>query len=150
MCTHPAAVARTLATGRLLGKAHVRGYRCPLCVRLATGEDGLPLLLVHDHSHLAAALAPTHGETDTSTVVSIDHPRQGRLWLSGWASRLDEHDSRDAALSFASINPLGDLLDVGHDHSLYRLDVAEVRLAHGDTLIDIDVDEYLAAEPILT
>lgn len=150
MHSHPAVLARTLASGHLLGTAYVRGYRCPLRVRFTTGDDGHPLLLVHDDSHLAAALTPVPDEADTGTVLSIDHPRHGRLWLSGWCSRLRGADLNAAALSFAELNPVGDLLDVGRDHSLYRLEIAEVRLAHGNTLIDIDIDDYLAATPILT
>ncbi|WP_412544147.1 hypothetical protein R8Z50_17100 [Longispora sp. K20-0274] len=148
MYPSPAAVARTMATGRLLGTAHVRGYRCPLRVRHATGTDGQPLLLVHEHSHLAAALRPEPDESDTGMILSVDHREHGRLWLSGWATRLDGAEARAAACEFAAVNPLPDLLGVGEEHTLYRLDVAEVRLAHGDSLVDVDVDEYLAAAPI--
>jgi hypothetical protein len=105
-------------------------------------------ILAHDQSVLAAALAPRQGESDTAAVLSVDHPRYGRLWLSGWVSRLDELAARIAALDFAEVNPVSDLLCVGRSHSLYRLDVTEVRLAHGDILIDVNVDDYLLAEPI--
>ncbi|WP_157641440.1 hypothetical protein [Longispora albida] len=149
MDASPAAVARTLASGRLPGMAHVKGYFCPLRVRHATGSDGSPLLLVHDRSHLAEALVPEDGGTDTGAVLSIDHPSHGRLWLSGWATRLDGIAARAAALEFAEVNPVSDLLGIGEGHSIYRLDLAEVRLAHGDSLVEVDVDEYLDAEPMV-
>lgn len=150
----PAEVARTLATGALLGALHLRGHPDRLRVRHATGPDGAPLLLARSVGLVAAALRPAPGEADTAVVLSVDDvppvagaPGHGRLWLSGWATRLAGAEARRAAQTYAEINPTGDLLDVGHGHALYRLDVAEIRLARAATLVDVDVDDYLAAEP---
>jgi hypothetical protein len=43
--------------------------------------------------------------------------------------------------------PTGDLLEVGRGHALYRIEIGEVRLAFGSTLVDIDVDDFRAVVP---
>lgn len=150
----PAEIARTLATGRLLGVAHLRGHPDQLRVRHAAGADGAPLLLTPSAGPVAAALQPAPGETDTAMVLRVDDvppvsesPCYGRLWISGWAVRLAGTDARAAAQAYAATNPCSDLLDVGHGHALYRLEVAEVRLAHGRSLVEIEPEDYLAAAP---
>jgi hypothetical protein len=149
-----AEVARTMASGRLLGVVHLRGHPDRLRVRHATGADGNPLLLTRRTGALAAALRPRPGETGTAAVLSVDDappapgaPCHGRLWLSGWASLLAGPPARAAALAYAELNPCSDLLDLGEGHVLYRLEVAEVRLASGQRLTEIDPDDYRAAAP---
>jgi hypothetical protein len=56
------------------------------------------------------------------------------------------------------VNPTEDLLGVaaqhqvlgrrlGRGHALYRVEVGEVRLALGSSLVELDVDEFRAASP---
>ena len=74
-------------------------------------------------------------------------PALGRVWVSGWARRLDGDEARAAALDYADVDASGDLLDVGATQVLHRMEVAEVRHEqHGD-LLDIDPDEYAEAGP---
>jgi hypothetical protein len=74
-------------------------------------------------------------------------PSHGRLWLSGWARLLGGAEARAAATEYARVNPTADLLGVGRGHALYRMELGEVRLASGETLVDIDVDEFRQAQP---
>ncbi len=144
-------IARTLASGHFPGVMHVNGHRGRLRVRHATPSDGTPLLLTRSTGALAAALVPPPGECDTAVVLAVDgrHPDlPGRLWLSGWAEPLAGGRARAAALEYAAVSPAEDLLGVGRGHALYRVEVGEVRLAFGSTLVEIDVDEFRAASPI--
>jgi hypothetical protein len=42
---------------------------------------------------------------------------------------------------------VGDLLDVGRGQMIFRMEPAEVRLEAGGRVVDVDPDEYAAAEP---
>jgi hypothetical protein len=143
-----AEVARTLASGRLEGTAHVRGYPGRAKVRHATPDDGFPLLLTGLGADLVAALAPG------PMVLSVDDvppvpcaPSRGRLWLTGTAERLEKDAARAAADAYAQVQPLGDLLDVGRGHELFRITPTEVRLANGRRLLEIDPAEFTTAAP---
>jgi hypothetical protein len=151
--TH-AEVARTLAAGHLPGVAHVACRPGPLPVRHVTDSNGRVLLLSPTDGAFAAAMRPQPGADDTAMVLDIADvppmagaPALGRVWVSGWAVRLDGDRARAAALDYADIDASGDLLDVGAGHVLHRLDVAEVRYERHDTLLDIDLDEYAEAAP---
>ena len=156
--TH-AEVARTLASGRLPGAAHVHRYRASHPVRHATLEDGTPLLLTRAGGELDTALRAVPAGEPTRLILSVDDlppapgaPGHGRLWLSGRGRRLDGARARLAALGYARVNPVGDLLDVGSGdvgtgHVLYRMDVDEARLACGASLVEVDLDEFRAARP---
>jgi hypothetical protein len=74
-------------------------------------------------------------------------PSLGRVWVSGWAKRLDGSSARAAALDYAAVDASGDLLDVGDGQVLHRMEVAEVRFERHRTLIDVDPDEYAEATP---
>ncbi|MDG4821472.1 DUF2470 domain-containing protein [Asanoa sp. WMMD1127] len=143
-----AEVARTLASGRLEGTAHVRGYPGRVKVRHATPADGHPLLLVSQGTEQATAL------TTGPMVLSVDDippvpcaPSRGRLWLTGEAHRLDKGEARTAADAYAQVSPLGDLLDVGRGPELLRIVPTEVRLANGRRLVEVDPADFLAAAP---
>lgn len=143
-----AEVARTLASGRLEGTAHVRGYPARVKVRHATPADGHPLLLTGFGTELATQLTPG------SMVLSVDDlppvpcaPTRGRLWLTGTAHLLGGAEARAAADAYAEVSPLGDLLDVGRGHVLFRIVPTEVRIANGRRLLEIDSAEFRAAEP---
>jgi hypothetical protein len=47
------------------------------------------------------------------------------LLLIGWLTLVDEADERSLTDRFAQQHPTGDLLDLGHSRSLYRLEVVE-------------------------
>ncbi|GAA4716912.1 DUF2470 domain-containing protein [Phytohabitans rumicis] len=150
----PAEVARTLAAGRLRGSAHIACRPGPHQVRHATDAGGRVLLLVPVDSDIARALRPADDAEDVALVLDVldvppvaGAPSLGRVWVSGWAAPLAGTEARQAALDFVDIDPTGDLLDVGRGQVIFRMAAEEVRLERGGALIDIDPDEYAAAEP---
>ncbi|WP_051367334.1 hypothetical protein [Hamadaea tsunoensis] len=153
----PAVLARTLAQGRLLGVAQIAWATGPFRVRHATDANGNPMLLCRTGSGLAQALMPRTGATgtgaaavdDVAVVVCVEAvDERVRVWISGWAHPIHGIALKQAAIEFAEVNPLGDLLDVGGAFELHHLDVAEVRLERDGELIDVDVDAYAAAVPL--
>lgn len=150
----PAEIARTLAAGHLPAVAHIACRPGPLPVRHVTDEQGRVLLLVPSEGTLATALRPSDGNDDTALVLDIrdvpptaSSPSLGRVWVSGWASRLTGDEARAAALDYADTDACGDLLDIGGSQALFRMDVAEVRHERNENLVEIDPDDYAAATP---
>jgi hypothetical protein len=150
----PAEVARTLAAGHLPAMAHVACRPGPFPVRHVTDDHGRLLLLSPAAGALTVALRPQEGADDTAMVLDISDvppmagsPSLGRVWVSGWARRLDGDEARAAALDYADVDASGDLLDVGAAQVLHRMDVAEVRYERHENLIDIDPEEYAEAAP---
>jgi hypothetical protein len=150
----PAEAARTLAAGHLPATAHVACRPGPFPVRHVTDDHGNVLLLSALDGAITAALSPAEGTDDTAMVLDIadvppmaGSPALGRVWVSGWARRLDGDEARAAALDYADIDASGDLLDVGAGQVLHRMEVAEVRYERHGLLIDIDPDEYAEASP---
>ena len=124
----PAEVARTIAAGHLPAVAHIACRPGPIPVRHVTDSHGRVLLLSPAAGAFAAALRPQPGTTDTAMVLDITDvppvagsPMLGRVWVSGWATRLDGDEARAAALDYAEIDPTGDLLDVGRPLNDSRL-----------------------------
>jgi len=74
-------------------------------------------------------------------------PALGRVWVSGWATRLEGDELRQAVLDYADVDATGDLLDVGDTSVLHRMDVAEVRYERNEKLVDVDPDDFAAATP---
>jgi hypothetical protein len=151
--TH-AEVARTLAAGHLPASAHIACRQGPFPVRHVTDAQGRVLLLTPTGGTLAAALRPLEGNTDTALVLDIADvppmagaPSLGRIWVAGWAARLEGDEARAAALDYADTDAASDLLDVGDTQVLHRMHVAEVRYERNNALFDIDPDEYAAASP---
>lgn len=147
----PEVAARTLARGGLLGTAQIAWTPSPFRVRHATDPDGNPILLCRTGSGLSRALQPRRGD-DVAVVLCVEDfspgtAYLGRVWISGWAHPIGGQSSRRAALDFAEVNPVSDLLDVGRGFELHHVDVAEVRLERAGELLDIDVDRYAAARP---
>jgi hypothetical protein len=147
----PEVAARTLAYGRLLGTAQIAWAASPFRVRHATDPDGNPILLCRTGSALSHALRPQHGD-DVAAVLCVEDfspgaAYLGRVWISGWAHPIGAENRQRAALEFADVNPVSDLLDVGRGFELHHLDVAEVRLERGGELLEIDVELYSAARP---
>ena len=150
----PAEIARTMVAGRLPGTVHVACRPGPHTVRHATDPMGRILILANRTDPIAAALRPADGTDDTAMVLDVTDvppvagsPAHGRLWVSGWASPLDGAPARMAALDFADVHACGDLLDVGRGTTIFRMEVAEVRIERCGTTTDVDPDEYAAAEP---
>lgn len=151
--TH-AEVARTLAAGHLPAVAHIACRQGPLPVRHVTDAHGRVLMLSPADGAFTAALTPQPGTTDIAMVLDITDvppvagsPALGRVWVSGWATRLDGDEAKRAALDYAEIDASGDLLDVGASQTLHRMDVAEVRYERNENLVDVDPDEFAAAAP---
>jgi hypothetical protein len=155
----PAEHARILVAGHLPGLAHVPRWPVPLPVRHAADSIGQPLILVRYASAVAEALRPSGPAPDTPIALCVpdappnaDGPNQGRAWISGWARPLAGPSARAAALEFADVRPIGDLLLLGQGFVLYRVEVVAIRLdrpgagAGGDT-VEVDPGQYAAAEP---
>lgn len=151
--TH-AEVARTLAAGHLPARAYVACRPGPFPVRHATDPHGRVLLLAPHDGVLATALRRGPGVDDTALVLDIADvpplagaPSLGRVWISGWVSRLEGDDARAAALDYADTDASGDLLDVGDTQVLHRMDVEEIRYERDGVLTGVDPDAYAAAGP---
>ncbi|MFI6230694.1 DUF2470 domain-containing protein [Micromonospora echinospora] len=150
-----AETVRTLVAGRLPGLVHLAHRPGPYQVRHVTDPDGRVLMLVPVVSDLAAALRPAGAARDAAAVVldvldlppAAGAPSLGRAWVSGWAAPLDGAAARDAAVDFATVEPTGDLLDLGTRFRLYRFEVAEARLDLAGEVRRVPRDEYAAADP---
>lgn len=148
-----AQLARTLAASTQPGTAQVAWGAHPFRVRHAVDGEGNPLLLCRTAGELDSTLRPVEGESDTAAVLcvtaSVGRHRGAKVWISGWVAPLSGAQARDAAIEFAAVNPLSDLLGIGDGHTLYRMDVAEVRLeCPGGHLEEIDPADYAAAEAL--
>jgi putative heme iron utilization protein len=148
----PAEIVRTLVAGRLPGLVHLACRPGLHHARHATDAEGRVLLLVPVVSDLAAAL----GAEDRAVAVVLDvldlppaagAPSLGRALVSGWARRLAGDEARAAAVDFATVEPTGDLLDVGTRFRLFRFEVAEARWRRAGELRRIDPAAYAEAEP---
>src|SRR5262245_49137640 len=113
----PAEIARTLAAGHLPATLQVACGPGPLPVAHATDCGGQPLLLVPTDGVLADGLR-CGDDDDVAAVLTVADappvdgaPDLGRVWISGWVSRLNGTSAREAACEFADVAPLGDLLD---------------------------------------
>ncbi|MGX6604913.1 DUF2470 domain-containing protein [Micromonosporaceae bacterium Da 78-11] len=149
-----AEVARTLAAGHLPAVAHIACRQGPVPVRHVTDPLGRVLLLSPVDGAFTAAMHPQEGTDDTAMVLDISDvppmagsPSLGRVWVSGWAVRLDGDEARAAALDYADVDASGDLLDIGVGQVLHRMDVAEVRYERDEVLVDVDPDEFAEAGP---
>ena len=151
--TH-AEVARTLAAGHLPAGAHIACRQGPYPVRHMTDPLGRVLLLAPSGGALTTALRPAEGNDDTAVVLDITDvppvaggPSLGRVWVSGWATRLTGAAARAAALDYAEVDAASDLLDVGTTQVLHRMEVAEVRYERHGELFDVDPGDFAAASP---
>ena len=149
-----AEVARTLAAGHLPASAHIACRQGPFPVRHVTDAYGRVLLLSPKSGALTAALCPPEGNDDAALVLDIADvppiagaPSLGRIWVAGWARRLEGDEARAAALDYADTDATSDLLDVGDTQVLHRMHVAEIRYERNNALFDVDPDEYAEASP---
>lgn len=139
----PAQLARHLASKGTTIEVQVVWHPSPFRARHALDAHGLPLLLCRAGGALDGAL------TEHDAVVLNAGRGKDRVWLAGWAAPVA---GTEAALEFAAVRPLGDLLDIGHGFGIYRVDVAEIRLRRGDgRMLEIDIDDYASAwsEPVM-
>ncbi|MDT5043865.1 MAG: hypothetical protein QOE51_4850 [Actinoplanes sp.] len=151
--TH-AEIARTIAAGNLPAAAHIACRPGPFPVRHVTDQLGRPLLLAPARGALTTALRPLDGNNDSALMLDIADippiagaPSLGRIWVAGWAKRLDGDEARAAALDYADADAAADLLDVGAGQVLHRMHVAEVRHERDGILVEIDPDDFAAARP---
>ncbi|GAA0566732.1 hypothetical protein GCM10010172_58210 [Paractinoplanes ferrugineus] len=149
-----AEVARTLAAGHLPAVAHIACRPGPLPVRHVTDAHGRVLLLSPADGAFTTATRPPTGSADIAMVLDITDvppmagsPALGRVWVSGWVTRLEGDELRRAVLDYADIDATGDLLDVGDTQVLHRMDVAEVRYERNEKLVDVDPDAFAEATP---
>jgi len=79
--------------------------------------------------------------------VPLRQTVRAQVWLSGWLTPVEAAEERAAALAFATVAPLGELLDVGRGATLLRMDLAEVALGEGGAVAEVSPEAFLAAEP---
>lgn len=159
----PAERARTLALGVVTGVLHLpalatengstKAYR----VQQLTAPDGSVALLVKNGSDLHERLRTIIDSTDLADVPTIldvlDVPPgqlclpRARLCITGWVEELPVPDQRYLAGVVAVARPLGALLDVGSDWTLYRFDIGEIRITTGTGTRVVEPAEFAAAEP---
>lgn len=142
------AAARTAAALCVAGREPSR----PLA-HAVTGEGRL-LLLVPAGGEAAATVEASPGRDVSALLMVCDRapvplrdPVRARLWLSGWLTPVPPRDLRAAALEFAEVRPVGDLLDVGSGTALLRLDLAEVVLREGERCTEIGPGDFAGARP---
>jgi hypothetical protein len=154
-----AEVARTLLRGRLRGSLRVNGLPEPDQTSHATDCAGLPMILVRRGGRLDTVLcAVGDGQRGAATAPRIalrvedvppldTGPSLGAATIEGRPRALAGPHADEAVLEFAEANPLPDLFDVGGDVTLYLLEPEHVRLASAGVVIDLDLAEYMAADP---
>lgn len=149
----PAERARTVAgrPGAAVCAAGIDGSRV---LAHATTACGQVLLVVPTDGEVCAAVTGARDGDLASLVLVTDHapvplrdPVRAQVWLSGWLTAVRPADERAAALAFADVAPVAELLDVGRGNSLLRLDLAEVVLGEGGAVAEVTPEAYLAAEP---
>jgi len=145
--------ARTVAgrPGAAVCAAGIDGSRV---LAHATTVDGQVLLVVPTDGAVCTAVRRSADGDLAALLMVTDHaplplkePVRAQVWLSGWLSPVLGADQRAAALAFAEVAPVAQLLDVGTGASLLRLDLAEVVLGECGTVTEVTPEEYRAAEP---
>lgn len=159
----PAERARTLALGVVTGVLHLpalvtengasKAYR----VQQVTAPDGSVALLVQDRSDLHCRLQTIIESTDLADVPTVldvlDVPPgqlclpRARLCITGWVEALPVSEQRQLAGPVAAARPIGALLDLGTGWTLYRFEIAEIRVTTGAGTWVVEPDEFTAAEP---
>jgi hypothetical protein len=145
--------ARTVAgrPGAAVCAAGIDGSRVPAHATTACGQV---LLVVPSDGEVAAAVSGARDGDLAALVLVTDHapvplrdPVRAQVWLSGWLTAVRPADERAAALAFADVAPVPELLDVGRGATLLRLDLAEVVLGEGGAVTEVTPQAYAAAEP---
>jgi hypothetical protein len=147
----PAERARTVAC-RTSAALCVRGLAPGRPLAHAVTAAGQVLVLVPAGGEVDRALEE---EDDRSAVLMVSDRApvplrdslRAQLWLSGWLTPVRAADRRAAALAFAEVRPAEELLGVGSEASLLRLDLAEVVLREGVRCTELGPPAFAAARP---
>ena len=145
----PAELVRTLLTAGRRGELYLAERTGPTAIQQTVLADGTPLLLVPD-ADAAPLRAPADGTDDVAVLVAVPdvppYPEEtvsrGEAVAVGWARPLP--DQRAGADAFAAVRPLPDLLDVGTDRSIYRVELAELRLDRDDEVLVVAESAFRA------
>jgi hypothetical protein len=134
----------------LRGSLRVNGLPEPEPVSHATDCAGLPMILVRRGGRLDAVLDTTAPRLvlRVEDVPPLDAgPSLGAATIEGRPRALAGPHADEAVLEFAEANPVSDLFDVGGDITLYLLEPEHVRLGRAGVVIDLDLADYMAADP---
>ncbi|MEZ0490908.1 DUF2470 domain-containing protein [Kineococcus sp. TBRC 1896] len=173
----PAQWGRTLAVGTVAGTLHLprlvrpcghprdplgpsreaRPRTQPHPVQHLTDAWGGLLLLVDDdsalHGHLEALTADARWNGVPVVLDVLDVPPgqaalpRARLSVTGWVESILPADQRRVAQTAAAVRPLGALLDVGTSRSVWRLEVADVRVTTAEGVHLVPDEEFTTAAP---
>ncbi|WP_432546792.1 DUF2470 domain-containing protein [Kineococcus sp. SYSU DK004] len=152
---HPGEDARD---GQLRGGAAAHERRTdPFRVQHLTDDRGGLLLLVEDASPLHERLLSLDGTgagRGTAAVLDVlDVPPgqaalpRARLGVTGWVEGVPVAEQRRLAQRAAAARPLGSLLDVGSTRSLWRLEVADVRVTTDSGVHLVGDEAFTTATP---
>lgn len=151
---NPAAERARTVAARTAAALCVAGREPSRPLAHAVTGDGRLLLLVPAGGETAAAVEAGPDRDVSALLVVCDRapvplrdPVRARLWLSGWLTPVPPRDVRSAALAFAEVRPVGELLDVGSGTALLRLDLAEVVLREGERCTEVGPGDFAAAAP---
>src|SRR4051795_3635372 len=129
--------ARTVA-GRPAAAVCAAGIDGSRVLGHATTADGQVLLVVPTDGEVCTAVRHSADGDLAALVMVTDHapvrlrdPVRAQVWLSGWLTPVWAGEERAAALAFAEVTPVTDLLDVGRGATLLRMDLAEIALGEG-------------------
>lgn len=159
----PAEVARTITHGRLRGSLRIGTTAKLTNVCHASDTAGRPLTLVRDGDPLSHAFPRAGDEPGPKAELYVRDlapvngaPALGAVRISGRLRRLGRAEAAAAVLEFADANPITDLLDVGRQAAICRLEVEDVRLEPSAWLATdpafqpaqrIDLTAYQGARP---
>ncbi len=127
--------------------------RCRVLAHAVTAAGDV-LLVVPTDGEVATAVRHAPDGDLAALVMATDHapvrlrdPVRAQVWLSGWLAPVEAGEERAAAVAFADVAPVGDLLDVGRGATLLRMDLAEVALGEGGAVAELTPEAFLAADP---
>jgi hypothetical protein len=145
--------ARTVATRPAAAVCAAGIDGCRVLGHAVTAEGDV-LLVVPTDGEVATAVRHARDGDLAALVMVTDHapvrlrePVRAQVWLSGWLTPVEVGEERAAAVAFAEVTPVGDLLDVGRGTSLLRMDLAEVALGEGGAVAELTPEAFLAADP---
>ncbi|MFZ2240370.1 MAG: DUF2470 domain-containing protein [Gordonia amarae] len=127
------------------------------------GTEPTPLSVVHLFESQAFILAPTDGDAmaavheadglaamlEITDCAPIDLRERVRslIWLNGTLFPVPAGLERDLAIEIATEHPDDGLLDVGHGHSLLRLQLNSAVIATGSGAASVTAGELAGASP---
>ncbi|WP_106210410.1 DUF2470 domain-containing protein [Kineococcus rhizosphaerae] len=145
--------ARATAVQRRAGEPRTESHP----VQHLTDAWGGLLLLLEDGSPVHRRLVEL--ETDArwrgvpAVLDVLDVPPgqaalpRARLCVTGWVEAVLPADQRRVAQTAAAVRPLGALLDVGTTRSIWRLEVADVRVTTAGGVHLLEDEQFTAAAP---